>query len=185
MTLASDYIRKEDIEAVRSDLEDVFLTHIEDNFDSEVEARDISVEDAKKEASKRHERINNKVQNLGAAVSGLMSLLGFTIFAPVYTIYAYFFRKEVAERQELIDYCSYDQEEGAKIADEYRKSWNRSMKNTTSLFGVLFLVILRDVSPRFYNRSIGILNRVFENEDVIIGDDNWVNLVFKHSSSSK
>lgn len=184
MTLASEYIRKEDAEAVRSDLEDVFLSHIEDNFSSEIEERSISVKDAKKEASDRHEEIYNKIQKYEGVVIGFLSSFIGSIYGLIYAGYTLLFSREKDERQKLIDYFSYDQEEGDRVMDEYRKSWNKSMKNTITLFGVLFLVILRDVSPRFYRNSIGTLNRVFENEDVITGDDNWVRLVLRHSNES-
>lgn len=185
MRLASDYIDRKDAEAVRFDLESIFLPHIEDNFGSDVEESNITVKNAKKVASKRHRRINSKIQNLGGVLTAIISSLGFAIIAPIYAVYAYLFRKENAERQKLIDYFSYKGEEGDKIADEYRKSWNKSLKNTITLTSILFLVLLRDVSPRLYKSVIGVLDDVFENEDVITGDDNWFKLVFKHSKPSE
>jgi hypothetical protein len=183
--LASNYINGKDAEAVRSDLESIFLPHIEDKFGSDVKESEISVKKAKNEASEKHRRINSKVQKLGGVLTAIISSLGFAIITPAYAVYAYLFHKENAERQKLIDIFSYKEEQGNRIEDEYRKSWNKSLKNTITLSLILFLALLRDKSPRFYKSAIDVLDNVFENEDVITGDNNWFKLVFKHSKPSE
>ncbi len=183
MTFASKHVDREDAEAVRSDLgEEILLPYIRDNVDG-VQSRNFSVKDAKEEAKDRHKSIKERILKFEGVISGFLALVAGGIFAFLFASYTLIFRREERERQELIDYLAYDNKEDEKIHDEYRKAWNRSLTNTVTLSVLLVLIILRNITPRFYKNSLDIVDRVLSHGDLDEGRG-LVRTVFKYSRNS-
>ncbi len=183
VTFASKHVDREDAEAVRSDLgEEILLPYIRDNVDG-VQSRNFSVKDAKEEAKDRHKSIKERILKFEGVISGFLALVAGGIFAFLFASYTLIFRREERERQELIDYLAYDNKEDEKIHDEYRKAWNRSLTNTVTLSVLLVLIILRNITPRFYKNSLDIVDRVLSHGDLDEGRG-LVRTVFKYSRNS-
>ena len=174
VTFASKHVDREG--------EEILLPYIRDNVDG-VQSRNFSVKDAKEEAKDRHKSIKERILKFEGVISGFLALVAGGIFAFLFASYTLIFRREERERQELIDYLAYDNKEDEKIHDEYRKAWNRSLTNTVTLSVLLVLIILRNITPRFYKNSLDIVDRVLSHGDLDEGRG-LVRTVFKYSRNS-